>query len=404
MNDVLGDTILDKLRLNYTKKEVSQEVRDASSIRLKELFPTATVNSKAGYIQNTFNPAKLIDLERSIDNEHNLQRIPEERLAEALRNVFPVQMREEVTSSIFHIAVDYILKNPIEDYMCMLSNIDNPYITGATVESDVSVSLYLHFAQGIESEETPHFRLKFYDKGAEYCKRHDNPICKLYESLTEREIELLGEAYNHDNHSVDMSMVNMLRIELELVQKDKLIPIIKRLDSTADKLTLNMILRALDNNSLYGVLREVFHEKLRKYIFTAYDTLDNVAEENNLSIIRKNACRLQLEDNHSKHFTALMIELGYKESITTMNRLVRKIVPDSDLYTELYSAIFSNDNSVITEEPTEELIATTPDSTDVDSTARIVIVSKENVTSHDLNSSDIKNFMRIYEVPILDDS
>ena len=401
---MLGDTILDKLRLNYTKKEASQEVREVLSTRLKELFPTATVNSKAGYIQNTFNPAKLIDSERSINNGHNLQMMPEGRLAEALRMVFPAQMREEVTSSIFHIAVDYILKNPIEDYMGMLSNIDNPYITGATVESDVSVSLYLHFAQGIESEETPHFRLKFYDKGAEYCKRHDNPICILYEPLTEREIELLGEAYNPDTHSVNMSKVNMLRVELELVQKDKLTPIIKRLDSTADKLTLNMILRALDNNSLYEVLREVFHEKLRKYVFTACDTLDNIAEENNLSIITKNACRLQLEDRRSKHFTALMTELGHKESVTTMNRLVRKIVPDSDLYTELYSAIFSNDNSVITEEPTEELIATTPDSTDVDSTARIVIVPKENVTSHDLNSSDIKNFMRIYEVPILDDS
>lgn len=278
------------------------------------------------------------------------------------------------------------------------------YITGETVESDVSISLYLHFAQGIESEETPHFRLKFYDKGAEYCKRHDSPICKLYEHLTEKEIELLGEAYNPDTHSIDMSKVNMLRVELELVQKDKLTPIVERLDNTADKLTLNMILRALDNNSLYGVLKEVFHEKLRKYVFTAYDTLDNVAEENKLSIIRKNACRLQLEDNRSKHFTALMTELGYKDSVTTMNGLVRKIIPDSELYMELYSAIFFNDDSAITEEPTEEFVATAPDSTDVDSTVSNLIVSKENIASHDLYSSDIKNFMLIYEVPILDDS
>ena len=404
MNDVLGDTILDKLRLNYTKKELSQEVREASSIRLKELFPTATVNSKAGYIQNTFNPAKLIDSERSIDNEHNLQRIPEGRLADALRSVFPVQMRECVTDSIIHIAENYILKNPIEDYICMLSNMDNPYVTGVTVESDVSVSLYLHFTKSIESEETPHFRVKFYDKGAEYCKRHDSPICKLYEPLTEREIELLGEAYNPYAHTVDMSKVNMLRVEVELVQKDKLTPIIERLDNTADKLTLNMILRALDNNSLYGVLKEVFQEKLRRYVFTAYDTLDQVAEENKLSIITKNACKLQLEDNHSKHFTALMTELGYKDSVTTMNRLVRKIVPDSELYSELYSAIFSNDDLAITEEPTEELIATTPDSTAVDSTERNPIVPKENVASHDLFSSDIKDFLLIYEVPILDDS
>ncbi len=400
---MLGDTILDKLRLNYAKKEVSQELRETSSTHLKELFPTATVNSKAGNIQSTFNPAKLIDSERGNDNGHNLQMIPENRLAHALRSSFPEQIREGVSVSIMHIAEDYIVKNPVEDYIGMLSNIDNPCITGTTVESNVSISLYLHFVQDFESEEIPHFRLKFYDKGAEYCKRHNSPICKLYEPITEKEIKLLGDSYDPDSHSIDMSKVNMLRIELELVQKDKLTPVIKRLDSTADKFTLSMMLMALDNNSLYKVLREVFHEKLRKYVFTAYDTLDHVAEENNLSNISKNAYKLQLEDGNSKHFTNLMTELGYKDSVTTMNRLVRKIIPDSKLYSELYSAIFSNDNTVITEETTEELVATTPDSTAVDSTARN-IVSKENIASHDLNDSVLKGFILVYEVLIFDDS
>ena len=68
----------------------------------------------------------------------------------------------------------------------MLSNMDKPYVTDATYEADVSESLYLSFAQGPESEKIPRFRLKAYNKGAEFCKRHDNPICKLYEPLTEK--------------------------------------------------------------------------------------------------------------------------------------------------------------------------------------------------------------------------
>ena len=99
-----------------------------------------------------------------------------------------------------------------------------------------------------------------------------------------------------------------------------------------------------------------------------------------------------------------MNELGYKDDVTKMNRLVRKIVPDSELYTELYSAIFLNDDSAIMEEPTEELIATAPDSTDVDSTARNLIVSKEITASHDLYCSVFKHFILIHEVHILDDS
>ncbi len=399
---MLGDTILDKLRLIYDKSYVLQEDREATSTCLKELFPSAQTFSKAGYVFNTFNPAKLVDIERQNDNGHNLQIVSEKRLAKALRKVFPEKMRDVVSPSIIHIAEDYILKNPIEDYMGMLSNIDNPYITGVTVEANVSVSLYLHFTQSIESEETPHFRIKFYDKGAEYCKRHDNPICKLYEPLTNKEMELLGDSYNHETHSIDMSTVNMLRIEVELVQKDKLTPVIKRLENAEDKLSLPIMLEALDKGTFYSVLREVFREKLRKYVFTAKDTLDKIADENKISTMGKYACKLQLEDSNSKYFTALMNELGYKDSVTTMNRLVRKIVPDSELYAELYGAIFSDEDMDITEEPTEELVATTPDSTDVDSTEYCITI--DTIASHDLYISDLKDFMLIYEVPILDDS
>lgn len=401
---MLGDIIWDKARFYYKKGDVSQEVREAIKSCLEELFPTAKVNSKAGYILNTFNPAKLVDSERGTNNGHNLQMVSEERIANALRNVFPACIREEVTISIIHIAEDYILKNPVEDYIGMLANMDKPYVTDATYEADVSESLYLSFAQGLESEKTPHFRLKGYNKGAEFCKRHDSPICKLYEPLTEKKIELLGDSYNPNTHSIYMNTVNMLRLELELVQKDKLTPIIKRLDSTADKLTLNLILRALDKGLFYKTLREVYLEKLRKYVFTACDTLDKVAEEKKISIISKNACRLQLEDCHSKYFTALMNELGYKDSVTKMNRLVRKIVPNSEFYSELYSAVFFNDDSAFTEETTEELIATTLDGTTVDSTVRNLIVQKENTASLDLFNSNLKNFILVYEVPILDDS
>lgn len=418
---MLGDLIFDKCRLLYKKSAVSQENRELMKSELLRLFPTAQVGSKAGYIHNTFNPAKLVDSARKIDYNHNLQMPSEKRLSSALKQVYSEDV-SSVWASVCHLTKNIVLPNPVSEYIAILSDINTPYVISETIEANVSTSLYLHFDKNDEeNEETPHFRIKFYDKGAEYCKRHDNPICQLYEPLTAREIELLGTSYNPATHTVDMSTVNILRIEVELVQKDKLTPILKRIAGTPTKLTLPIIIESLDNKSLYGILENVFNEKLKRYVFTATKTLNEIAEQESLSKMNKIACQLQLEDTSSKHFTALMTELGYKDNVATMNKIVRKIVPNSELYQELYSAFFNSDNEVITDEATEkptdtfaepviedtannsELVsATASNSTDVVDFIVDIIQNLISV-SRDLYSS-LTSYTLVYSVPILDDS
>ena len=373
---MLGSIILDKLRIVYTKKSVTYEDREIIKTNLKNFCPQAQILNKAGCIYNSFSPAKLITISRSQNKDHNLQMPPQDELLKVLCEIFPKKMRKEAWVSICHISKNIVLSQPVQEYISFLSNLNFPYLSIESVESNGTASLYLQYNSNIESAETPHFRIKFYDKGHEYCKRHESPICKLYEALTKKEIELLGEAYNAKAHTVDMSKINMLRVEIELVQKDKLIPIIKRINNKENSLTLPMILGSLRKNKFYEILESLFNEKLLKYVLCAIDSFEKFAEDNKVSELNKQACLLQLEDNESKYFTALMNELGFSDSVAKMNKTIRKIIPNSILYAELYSALFPNKNNAL----------------------------KFKSASLDLYNSILKNFILIYEVPIWDDS
>lgn len=87
-----------------------------------------------------------------------------------------------------------------------------------------SCSLYLRYNHDIDSEYNPKFLIKFYDKVAEYYKRHKTYICHLQEPLTEYEKSLVGSAYDEEKNTLNLEGFNILRVEIEFHGSEKIKP------------------------------------------------------------------------------------------------------------------------------------------------------------------------------------
>ncbi len=378
---MFNDIKVDKCRLLYKKNDVSYEDRMAMSKKLKLHFPLSTICAKSGFIQQTFTPTKLV---RFIsDYGHNLQMPKEKQLYNALNSITldKPQLQEKLHVTVIHVTKDIILTKPASEYIDMLANKQYSYLDTEYTISTGKPSLCLHCRKSIDSEVPCSFLIKFYDKVAEFNNQHRHYECQLYETLSKREKELLGNAYNSSKNYVDLSKLNILRIEIEFHGKEKLFPITKALSADCSLLTLPLMLESLKTETFYKTLEQVFNNTLIKYVFTADKTIETAVAE--LSKVRGLACKLLSESSQAKYYKPIAEEMGLLNQFSEINTVIKKIIPNSELYNELYNILFSSVND-IKESITNEI--------------------NDIRSCNSYNSIEIKNLELINEVSVFDDS
>lgn len=370
---------IDKLRLIYKKKEVSYEKRYEIHRRLKNRFPNSTTSPKAGYILHTFTPTKMV--RRVANNGHNLQ-MPSEKLLYNVLNRITLnksEIQQKIHDSIIHITKDILLSFPVAEAINYFSKLPYAYVEPHPKQSDGEPSLYLHYHYSPDTADSMTFVIKFYNKTAEYFRQHKTYECQLYEPLSQEEIELVGDAYNNEKNTLNLEHLNILRIEIEYHETQKILPIIKVLDSDAETLSLPLILESLKAGKFYDALEQIFNNTLKKYVFSASESLESATTE--LSNIRKLACECLLDNPEYFQYKAVAGELGITNQFSELDYTVRKVIPDSVIYKELYNALFS---------------ATTKES--------VVIYIWSIRSCNSYSSLTLKHFILIYDVYIWDDS
>ena len=370
---------IDKLRLIYKKKEVSYEKRYEIHRRLKNRFPNSTTSPKAGYILHTFTPTKMV--RRVANNGHNLQ-MPSEKLLYNVLNRITLnksEIQQKIHDSIIHITKDILLSFPVAEAINYFSNLPYAYVEPHPKQSDGEPSLYLHYHYSPDTADSMTFVIKFYNKTAEYFRQHKTYECQLYEPLSQEEIELVGDAYNNEKNTLNLEHLNILRIEIEYHETQKILPIIKVLDSDAEMLSLTLILESLKAGKFYDALEKIFNNTLKKYVFSATNTLESATA--GLSNIRKLACECLLDNPDYFQYKAVAGELGITNQFSELDYAVRKVIPDSVIYQELQNALFN---------------------TTMKESIGVVIWSIRTCKS--CSSIDLRHFILIYVVYIWDDS
>ncbi len=337
--NVFNSCKIDKLRFIYKKKEVSYEKRYEIHRRLKNRFPKSTTSAKAGYILHTFTPTKMV--RRGADNGHNLQ-MPTEKLLYKVLNQITLRnskTQEKIHDTIIHVAKDILLTFPVNDAINYFANLTYSYLESEYVQSNGKPSLYLHYNCSPKSEGGMKFLIKFYDKTTEFFKQHKTYECQLYEPLTPKEIKHVGDAYNKDKNTLNLEHLNILRIEIEFHETQKILPIIKTLNANSDILTVSIILKSLKTETFYNTLEEIFNNTLKKYVFSASKSLESATAE--LSNIRRLACECLIDNPEYFQYKAVARELGIINQFSELDYTVRKVIPNSAIYSELYNALFA---------------------------------------------------------------
>lgn len=379
---MFGDILIDKFRYAYKKSDISHE--DIINMRLCQnyYFPDSSIDYKCGNILATFTPTKMTG-ERGDNSSHNLQMPEQDMFFECLSDITldKPEIQQKCRLTLIHLTKNFLLSKPVNEYISVFTEKQYSRLVPEVISSsnDGSYSLYLRYSHDVDSEYNPKFLIKFYDKVAEYYKQHKTYICHLQEPLTEYEKSLVGGAYDEEKRTLNLECLNILRIEIEFHGSEKIKPIKLNLDTDRDFLSLDLIINSLREGKFYTTLDKIFTETLKKLVFNAEETLDSATAE--LSKIRKLACKLLFTSSRTYHYKAVADELGLENQFSTINSIIKKIVPDSELYQELYNSVFiTGDNE--------------------ESTPVKCVIRSCNSYSSQL----LKVFILVYEVPILDDS
>lgn len=371
---------IDKLKALYNKREVSYEDRQKIDKKFRYYFPNNVNFAKFLNVMYSFTPTKLVRGGRK-NLKHNLQSPLEEDLLHALEDITLNNkfIQDKIINTEIHLTKDLLLNEPVNEYISMLSKKSYSHLVPETIESQPGIfSLYLHYKRSLEPDGRCKFVIKLYDKSLEYYKNNKTYICPLYEVPSQKEIIALGKAYNKNKNTINLEHINYLRIEIELHESCKILPITKELYAQEERLTALMVINAMKKGCFYPAAEKIFTEILRKHIFNKTEDLNKATE--NASGIRKLACQLLME-SESYQYNAVAEELGLHNQFSEINKIVRKVAPSSDLYNELYNKLF-------------------PDSDTTETILSKLLISDCNPYS----SKNAKYLPLIYQVPILDDS
>ena len=373
MNCFLNAIKVDKVRIWYERDNIEPFTRLEIEKQFGKYYPDYIPTTEKGRTIYNFTPMKLF-------NEHNLQMPSENKFDKFLDDI--TLEREDIQEllgvSVLHLTKDVILSQPVDNYIQMLNLKTYSRLDNELIESEGISSLYLHYRINEYSENPIKYRIKFYNKSAEYYKRHKTYIARFNEDLTREEIEELGDAYNAKDKTVNLEKINLLRCEIELKGADKL----RVLALSNEPLTLSVLKQMTLSGTLYNHLNQAFTHILTDKVFTAKNDIDSVIDGE--AKIFKPVLEQLLNSPNLWVYRAIANELGYRESFGEIERKLNEIVPDSDLYSELCNKLVGTDSNNNTSH-------------------EVTVIPREQVINH-CNSSEVKEYCLAYEVPIFDDS
>ena len=388
-------TKIDKLTITGNRQVVTEDVRERIKNELLKHFPNATIYQKSMYFGFRFTPTKLCGRKRGYDREHNLQMPPEELLAEVLCDIFPKEVRSKMWVTELDTAIDLILKMAVQQYINMLANRIYPSELHTRFD-DIQKLLTLFRKRNIGDNTDISFKANFYDKPEEYEDKHDGiQYCKLYEPLEEGDIEQVGDAYDPYDLSLKLYQLKWMRLEFQYSGTPQILQFIKAIDPKAEKLTLDMLIEQLKQGKLIATIDKVFREKLKKYMF--YEDMKKFEEEVNANTSKNMylICSLLKDDPEFYYFRAVANELGYKEQMDEIDRNVRKMCSESELYLELYNKLFPFEATAEAEEVKEVLTV---------KYCSVLPYERLISTCKSYCSKAIKDFRLPYKILLLDDT
>lgn len=408
-------TKVDKLRFCCDRLNIDLATLEDIEASAKEEFYGALKFSKGKYSFIDITPTRL---KRENEQQHNLQRPCQLLFRDALNNTFLTEQNHFWCPSI-HIAIDVVVPRPAQNYIQFLGDLKYRSLVPNTHSTSTdNKSLYLAPAKIKKSDKnyTERHLIKFYNKSQEYIDKHNTSIVHLNELLSEDEINILGEAYNRNEHTVDLSRINLLRIEVELKGANFLKSLANHFGENRfnNRLTYNRIIQTLDRNTFNNIIENYLIEHLNKYIFNQFT--ENVTED--------------ASDSYTKFAAELMINSGniykykniFKEFIHIDKNLERNFsnlvtkskqyVSQNDLFNELREAIessfeFNNTLSVDpnTEPVQDNLLQYNSVTGMVKKSWPSFFILLNNVVSLcKAYCNSLKQILLIYPVPIWDDS
>ena len=338
-------TKVDKLRFCCDRLNIDLATLEDIESSAKELFYGALKFTKGKYSFIDITPTRL---KRGNEQQHNLQRPCQLLFSDALNNTFLPEQNRFWCSNI-HIAIDVVVPRPIQNYIHFLGGLKYRFLVPNTHSTSLNnKSLYLAPAKIKKSDKnyTERHLIKFYDKKQEYIDKHNTSVVHLNEPLSEDEINILGEAYNRNEHTVDLSRINLLRIEVELKGAKFLESLANHFEGNRfnNRLTYNRIIQTLDRNTFKNIIENYLIEHLNKYIFSQFT--ENVTENTSDSYTKfaaeflTNSGNIYKYKNTFKEF--LHIDKNLERNFSNLVTKSKQYVSQNDLFNELREAIESS--------------------------------------------------------------
>ena len=337
-------TKVDKLRFCCDKLNIDLATLEDIESSAKELFYGALKFIKGKYSFIDITPTRL---KRGNEQQHNLQRPCQLLFRDALNNTFLTEQNRFWCTNI-HIAIDVVVPRPIQNYIHFLGGLKYRFLVPNTHSTSLNnKSLYLAPTKIKKSDKnyTERHLIKFYDKKQEYTDKHNTSVVHLNESLSEDEINMLGEAYNRNEHAVDLSRINLLRIEVELKGANALKNLVTRFGRIRvnNRVTSNRIVRAINWQAFNRIIENYLIEHLNKYIFNQFT--ENVTEDTSDSYTKFTVELLTNSGNTYKYKNIfkefIHIDKNLERNFSNIVTKSKQYVSQNALFNELREAIES---------------------------------------------------------------
>ncbi len=408
-------TKVDKLRFCCERLSIDLQTLEDIEASAKEQFYGALKFTKGKFSFIEITPTRL---KRENEQQHNLQRPCQLLFRDALNNTFLTEQNRFWCTGI-HIAIDVVMPRPIQNYIQFLGGLKYRYLVPNMHSTSLNnKSLYLAPAKIKKSAKnyTERHLIKFYDKRQEYIDKHNVSIVHLNEPLSEDEINILGEAYNRNEHTVDLRRINLLRIEVELKGTNALQNLVTRFGSIRvnNRVTSNRIVRAINWQAFNRIIENFLIEHLNKYIFSQF--VENVIEKTSDSYTKfaaellTNSGNIYKYKNIFKEF--IHIDKNLDRKFSDLVTKSRQYVSQNALFNELKEAIESSleFNNTLSVEPNTEpvqdnLLQYNSVTGMVKKSWPSFFILLNNVVSLcKAYCNSLKQILLIYPVPIWDDS
>lgn len=338
-------TKVDKLRFCCERLSIDLQTLEDIEASAKEQFYGVLKFTKGKFSFIDITPTRL---KRGNEQQHNLQRPCQLLFRDALNNTFLTEQNRFWCTGI-HIAIDVVMPRPIQNYIQFLGGLKYRYLVPNMHSTSLNnKSLYLAPAKIKKSAKnyTERHLIKFYDKRQEYIDKHNVSIVHLNEPLSEDEINILGEAYNRNEHTVDLGRINFIRIEVELKGTNALKNLVTHFGSIRvnNRVTYDRIVRAVNWQAFNRIIENYLIEHLNKYIFSQFTK--NVTEETSDSYTKfaaeflTNSGNIYKYKNTFKEF--LHIDKNLERNFSNLVTKSKQYVSQNALFNELREAIESS--------------------------------------------------------------